>query len=316
MTSLSTKEEERAIREAALVWHWRNNEDASKEQIAEKLGYGSFGALRKQFENWGIPDWVVGEESETTSTTNRVRKKRSRHLRDLGPTRGLPPISNAAELFKERLKVLLKIAEHLEPMNEDLHGKYFDRTNIDTAPVYFSRRLLPKELWEDIRDRHGLAPDQDDFLDTDAVSMLPGGVARSPSEITATLISVYALAGGRMDLLLDALHPVSSSVGPETWEEIRQCLEGSKANNDKRDGLEVLARHLATWVRGGEVRSGRPAELSEMDHRAACSITHYRAKGLTDGEITRKLSHQKKENGTSYSIEDVAELGDLGLSWS
>jgi len=316
MTSLSVEEQERALREAVLAWHLTNNEGASEEQITERLGYGSVEALRRQLENWGMPDWVVGKESETTSTTNRLRKKRSRRLRDLGPTKELPPVGNATELFKERLKVLLKIAEQLEHINEDLHGKYFDRTNIDTSPVYLSRRLLPKELWEALRDRHGLDPDEDDFLDTDAVSMLPGGVARSPSEITATFISVYALAGGRMDLLLEALHPDSPSVRAETWEEIRQCVEGSKADGDKRDGLKVLARHLATWVRGSEVRSGRPAGLSEADHAFACRITHYRKQGLTDEDIARKESHRTKEDGASYSVEDITELGDLSLSWS
>jgi hypothetical protein len=154
------------------------------------LGYGSPEAPRGQLENRGMPDWVVGEESGTSATTNTFRKKRSRRLRDLGPTKEPPPFGSATELFEARLKVLLKIAEQLDHMNEDLHGKYFDRPNIDTSPGYLSQELLSKELWEALRDQHGLDPDKDDFLDTDAVSMLPDGVARSPSEITATLVSV------------------------------------------------------------------------------------------------------------------------------
>ncbi len=117
-------------------------------------------------------------------------------------------------------------------------------------------------------------------------------------------------------MLLEALHPDSSNAGSKTWEEIRQYVEGSRAGGDKRDGLKVLARQLATWVRGSEVRPGRPPGLSAADHGVACFITHHRKHGLTDEEITRKLSHRKKEDGTNYSVKDITELGELGLSWS
>jgi len=76
-----------------------------------------------------------------------------------------------------------------------------------------------------------------------------------------------------------------------------------------------LAHQLATWVRGSEVRPGRPSGRSKADHAFACAITHYRKQGLSDEEIARKESHRKKEDGTSYTIKDIAELGDLGLSW-
>jgi len=31
--------------------------------------------------------------------------------------------------------------------------------------------------------------------------------------------------------------------------------------------------------------------------------------------IARKEAHRKKEDGTSYTIKEIVELGDLGLSW-
>ena len=150
----------------------------------------------------------------------------------------------------------------------------------------------------------------------DAVVSLPGTVAQSPTEIEVTLIGVYALAGGRMDLLLEKLHLDPSSVDAKTREKIRQCIEGSRADRDAKDGLKVLARQLATWVRGGEVGTGRPSELPEMDHAVASITTTFRKDGLTDEQIAGKLTHLKKEDGTSYSVEDITELGDLGLRWS
>jgi hypothetical protein len=292
MMGLSTKEQERAIREATLVWHLRNNERASAEQIAERLSYGSVEALRRQLKNWGLPDWVLGEESESRPAKKELPKTLPQRLRDVGPRKDLPPAANAADLFKERLEALRESVELLEHINEGLYGKYFGRTNVERASVLY----------------HG------HWID-DAVVSLPGTVARSPSEIEVTLIGVYALAGGRMDLLLEKLHLDPSSVDTKTREEIRQCTEGSRAR-DKKDGLKVLARQLATWVRGGEVGTGRPPALPEMDHEVASITTKYRKDGLTDEQIAGKLAHLKKADGTSYSVEDITELGDLGLSWS
>jgi hypothetical protein len=207
MMGLSTKEQERAIREATLVWHLRNNERASAEQIAERLVYGSVEALRRQLKIWGLPDWVLGEESETPPAKKVLPKKDPPRLRDVGPRKELPPAANAADLFKERLDALRESVDLLEHINEGLYGKYFGRTNVETASV------LHAGHWTD-----------------DAVVSLPGTVARSPTEIEVTLIGVYALAGGRMDLLLEKLHLDPSSVDTRTREKIRQCIEGSRAD--------------------------------------------------------------------------------------
>ncbi len=272
--------------------------------------------MRKQLRGWDMPDWIVGEEPTTTSTDDKNRKKGVHRSRSLGAARELPPASNATGLFRDRLEALLESAEQLKHMHESLRGNYFVRNRVDTSPVFFSRDHLPEDLWETLRKQYELGPDDEGFLDTNAHSRFPGGVERSPSDIEATLIGVYALAGGRMDSLLDALHPDSPHLRAETLEGVRQCVEGSKAAGDKRDGLRVLARHLATWVRGGEVRSGRPTGLSEMEHNLACRITQHRKDGLTDEEIADRIAHYKKEDGTSYGIKDVAELGALNLSWS
>ena len=48
----------------------------------------------------------------------------------------------------------------------------------------------------------------------------------------------------------------------------------------------------------------------------ASITTKYRKDGLTDEQIAGKLAQLKKEDGTSYSVEDITELGDLGLRWS
>ena len=292
MESVPRAERVRALQALGLWCQMELTGTKPPQEYLEKLNFNSVEGMEIQLDNWKLREGLLDRESETRPAKKEVPKKPPQRLRNAGPRQDLPPAANAAELFRERLEALRKSVELLEHINEGLYGKYFGRSNVETASVLYGGR------WTD-----------------DAIVSLPDTVARSPTEIEATLIGVYALAGGRMDLLLDALHLDSPSVGSGTWEEIRQCIQGSRPH-DKKDGLKVLARHLVTWVRGGEVGTGRPSELPAMDHEVASITTKYRKDGLTDEQIARKLAHLKKEDGTHYSVEDITELGDLGLSWS
>jgi hypothetical protein len=291
----------------------RRHEGKSHEEIAKELRFDSVEQMRTLLESWKLPDWLVG--TETNSGKSRIHKKRTPRLREFGPGKELPPAGNATELFKERLEALLTSAELLKHMDEGLHGRHFVRQDVETATVLFPWEHLSEEGREALRKQHG-PHFNEDYVEPNALVKLPGGVALSPSEPEAMLIGVYALADGDMDALLDTLHLDPSSVDAEVREEIKQYVEGSRSGGDKRDGLKVLARQLAVWVRGSEVRRGRPPGLSKADHAFAYRITHLRKQGLTDEEIARKEAHRKKEDGTSYTIKDVTELGDLGLSWS
>jgi hypothetical protein len=304
--SLSKQDRERAL-EALTVWGLLRLKGLEPDQdILERFGFGSVEAMRIQLGNWDVPDWVTLEESaaEKPKPPLPEHKKSTTRLRHVGPRKDLPPAANATDLFKERLEALLASTELLEYMNETLYGKYFGRTNVET--VHIVNTLNADD---------DLDSDDETFWTT-GVASLPGRVGPSPSETLVILIGVYALAGGPMSLLLDALHPDPASVDAETRAKIQQFVVGGRRGKNTRDGLIVVARNLASLVRGGEVGPGRPSERSEMDHAVASITTKYRKDGLTDEEITRKLAYLEKEDGTSYSVEDVTELGDLGLSWS
>jgi hypothetical protein len=242
----------------------------SEEDIARELDFDTVAAMRTQLQNWELPGWLVGEESET-NPTKKTRKKGDRRARNLAPVNELPPAGNATELFKERLEALLESVELLRHMNENLHGRYFVRTNVEKTPVFRPRERFSKVEWEAVCEQHELNPEEKGFWDENVVISLPGGAKLAPSEIEATLIGVYALAGGQMDLLLDALHPDSLPVRAETRKGIRTCVEGFKFDGDK-DCMKILARQLATWVRGSKVGQGRPSTLSEVEHAFACRI--------------------------------------------
>ena len=289
---------------------WKGVHDP--EKLAEKLDFTSVEEMHDQFKDWKLPDWLVG--AETSSGKKKVREKSTAsRLRNIGPRKDLPTASNATELFKERLEALLESVALLEHVDEGLHGKYFAQTNVETATVLFPWEHLSEEGREAIRKQGGT--DGEDFTATGVPAAFPGKVAKSPSESLAVLIGVYALAGGRMDLLLEKLHLDSASVNSETRTKIHQLVEGTRRGKGTKDSLIVLARQLAALVRGGEVTRGRPPELPDADYAVASITTKYRKQGLTDEEITRKVAHLKREDGTSYSTEDITELGDMGLSW-
>ena len=46
----------------------------------------------------------------------------------------------------------------------------------------------------------------------------------------------------------------------------------------------------------------------------ASITTKYRKDGLTDEQIAGKLTHLKKEDGTSYSVKDITELETWALA--
>jgi hypothetical protein len=280
-------------------------------EIAEKAGFNSVEDMHIQLEKWKLPEWLIDARVDSGKQKRR-EKSTPPGARNLGPRKELPTASNAAPLFRERLEALLESVELLKHMDEGLRGRQFVHQDVETASVLFPWEVMSEEGRAAIREQRGADFDES-FWEPNALVKLPGGVTPWPSDTEAILIGVYALADGDIDRLLDALHLDSSSLDTETREEIRQCIEGSRPG-DKRDGLKVLARQLATWVRGSEVRRGRPSGRSKADHAFACAITYYRKQGLSDEEIARKEAHRTKEDGTSYTMKDIAELGDLGLS--
>jgi hypothetical protein len=315
---LSKEAQERAsLILAQLVVFRRSLREASEDDIARKLGFDHAADLHAQLRVWELPEWLVSGDRVSEKPKAPRPAPRKPKARTLGPAKELPPAGNATELFKERLEALLESTEQLKHMDERLHGRHFARQDVETVAALFPWEHLSEEGREALRRQHG--PDFDeDFFDPSTPFIRPGGVALSPAETETILIAVYALAGGDMDALLDALHPDSPSVKAETRERVRLWVEGAKTNNDPRDGLKALARQLAIWVRGSEVRTGRPSGRSRADHAAACAITEYRQRGLTEEEIAHKFAHpllHKKEDGTSYTIKEITELGDLGLSW-
>jgi hypothetical protein len=98
----------------ALFSYHRAEDKLSDEQIAEKLRFDSAEEMRAKLESWNLPDWLVGQDTATTSGSTKAKKcDRARQARNSSPIEEVPNASAAADLFNEMLDGLARVVEDL-----------------------------------------------------------------------------------------------------------------------------------------------------------------------------------------------------------
>jgi hypothetical protein len=219
---------------------------------------------------------------------------------------------------------LLRGAENLQHRQEVYQDRRFPAADVYEGTLVFSRYRRDKdgrrlenyseEEWQKLCKQYDQDPQEEDFWVMDSVLQAPTEAAPVPPEPLTTLIGVYALAGGQIEPLLEALYPGEPS--REVLKEVRKCIEGKK-RPDKKDGLKTLARQLAilVLVRGGKLEGAPPPALSSVEHDAACYITQLREEGHSDWEIRRRLSNHRKPDGSKRTDEDISRLGNMRLRY-
>jgi hypothetical protein len=240
----------------------------------------------------------------------------------MGKRTELPEVSRAAELFADTLRGLLASVADLDYRQDSSQDGRIAGIDAIPGPSYLSRRyqseskvveIFSEEQWNDICARYGQDPSMEGFWVEGGGLKRAAGAARHPAEPHTTLIGVYALAGGDLEQLLEALHPGTPT--QETREAVRRRVDGKK-KPDKMDGLKALARQLATLVRGQALAGAPPPGLTPVEHDAACYITMLRSeKKHTDEEILAKLSNHMMADGRKLSMTDLQRLGNLRLSY-
>ncbi len=309
MDSLAASGRDYALRQVALISAARGK-GYSEDEVAETTGYRGAGHMRQELERWEMPTWFVEGDAPPEPKAGKSAQPK-RRARGAGPVKGLPPASNAAPLFRERLEALAQGNEDLRHRKEEWQGGLFHQSAVYTDPVYFPRDQLPDELWKSLCEAYELDPEEDNFLDTNAKTWSLGGGTPAPQAPLPALIAAYVLMDGELAPLLDALHPEPSE---ETLEQVRKLVEDKK-DTDKRDGLKVIANQLAKLVRGGEVRPGRdPADLSNHEYNLACRITDDRDAGIPDREIFQKW-REKLSPELELTWKEFCRLRDLNRRW-
>ena len=292
----------------------------SEEQIANKLVSGPPTSLYRQLANDGYPVCPVCGAAPIDKK-HSCKSKRQPGL-GTGKSSELPDPSLASELIADTLRSLLASVADLEPRHESSQdGRIVGTDTFFVGSSYLSRRYEWKgkvvenfsdEQWNDLCTRHCQNPTVEGFWVEGGGLKRAAGAARHPAEPLTTLIGVYALAGGDMDQLLEALYPGTPT--QETLEAIRKRVEGKK-KPDKMDGLKALAQQLATLVRGQMLRGAPPSGLTPVEHDAACYITMLREEKFSEEEIEKKLSNHRMADGSALSRADIQRLGNLRLRY-
>ena len=130
------------------------------------------------------------------------------------------------------------------------------------------------------------------------------------------LIGTYLLAGGDVELLVEALHPSSSEAN---WSEITRYIEGRKGSSRQQDGIKSMALRLAILICGGTLDRGQPPpevpghDLNLSDRIAA----GLKAKGPKAKVLPKQLYEELLANlGLSeeeFPWSEFCRLADLGL---
>ena len=313
MGNLSGPEQQRALETVTWWCLHRFKGLALDDERLSKLGFVSVDAMRTQLKNWELPEWLVEEYKARNPGAGT------------GQHRELPPPVRAVGLFQERLEalqVLLRDAEDLEHRQESYQDGRFPGADVYEGTLIFSRyrrdnegrrlEIYSEQQWRKLCEQYGQDPEEEHFGVMDSVLQAPTEAVPAPPEPLTTLIGIYALAGGQIEPLLEALYPGEPS--REVLEEVRKCVEGKK-KTDKKDGLKTLARQLAVLARGGGLRGAPPIALSSEEHDAACYITQLRDEDRPEEDILRSLSNHRKPDGSKLTKEDVDRLGLLRLRY-
>jgi hypothetical protein len=306
--SLPEHKREEAYRQVAMVCVFRT-QGLPEDKVAEKAKFDSVEDMYFRLKRWGLssllPLGKLGKkepelpEEDQGSTKPKARSGTKEH-------RALPPVSNAAELFRKALAKLAREVEELEHIRETYSGGRFVATNVYEGSLLLRREFVNAETWREFCEQADVNPEDDTLWQSGAAIKDPVGGAFRPSVVLAALIGTYLLAEEPLELLLEALHP---DLQDADLKEISKYVEGRK-KSDGKDGLKVLAGQIATLVRGGALKTGTPpVALAPREQNLACTITDYREAGLSLDEIHRRLEP------LGLAKQDVRRLADMRLSW-
>ncbi len=305
---MNEEERKKALWAAGVVSVLRGRGGHSEEEIAAKARFDSVEHMQWQLERWGLPEWLVREDLAVEGPRPASPSASVRRARGSGPAKQLPPASNAAPLFREKLEMLLRATEELKYRKEKLQGGRFIQSSVNTGPVSFSRGLMSDEQWRYVCEVLGLGPDAEETMHFGGATWSIGGGSAAPAEPLPALIGAYLLAGGEVEPLVQALHLDAESTG---WEKIRKRIEDKKGPRTE-DGIVAIAQQLARLIRGGELKRGRdPAELPSHEVNLASRITELREQGWTDEDIYRKLRQMPNSFAQELSWGEFQRLANL-----
>jgi hypothetical protein len=295
--SLAKPTREEAYLKVGQLCLMRSKGIYSDDEIAKKVGFHSSETMSLQLETWGLSGLLPpGKEESKGSVAAAPKQDHARKARQGGgEAKELPAAGDAAELFGKVVDTLADGLAQLDERKEFLQDGRF---------VVYERWHNPnlavdQREYEELKGSHGagfyFGPTQrrTRFLGADS----------HPPELLTALIGVYALLDEPLRSLVDALHPDPRKADLGKIEKYAYGIGLDK-------GLRLRAEQLATEVRGGNVRQGRPfEEASAREHIAAFWIEFYYERGFPYAEIRKKLLRY----GYDLDEEEIGRIRKLRL---
>jgi hypothetical protein len=287
MASVPRQDRNRALNAAAFWCLSRARDRELDQSVVENLGFGSVEAMRKQLENWGLPEWLLEEPSKSKARVVQEplgeRKRRAKKVR--GEKQKLPPAKGAAHLFKAALDKLYDAVEFLESDYREKSGTRYSEEYLQNGRFFQYVREVT----------HWTVPDLGRTGFTAA--------RQSPGHGVTELIAVYLLIGGDPELLIEKLHPYPDELDRT---ELRRVLYGDK--NNSKPGLRLRAVHAARLIRGADLKRGSgPADLSVDEQMIRWRIVQGRREGRSDKEIIEVLAKE----GTTITQAELQRLAEF-----
>ena len=291
------------------LYYRRRGSDATDNQIAELLEYGSPEAMYKRFSQAGFPVCetcgampVKGKHCEAADG----HRERQARIKETANQQDLPPASRAQELFWPVVIALERAVEDLPFYRGHYQDGRFVASYRQPGTVIVYRDHVSESVWEQ------LCTTQDKDQTGDWI-VVPGsalnkafGGSRNPPEPLTTLITMYLLADEPLEPLLRTLH---RDLPNAKREQIKKHLDG-------KDGLRRKAREIASLVCGGKAGRGRhEGEFDSEEHYAMWYVTQRRNEGATDQLIVTELNEKPKflarykQQRGGVTLEDVRRWG-------
>lgn len=246
--SLPKASRDAAYEQVTSLWTARMHGIDSEEELVEKAGFPSAEAMYANLGNWGLYGLLPpGYKNEAPQERKRAQGGE--------PSVDLPPLADAAPLFREALEELSTEVRGLEHWHEtyDKSGR-FQATYKERGLFIVPRavlELLPEEQRRALSEQLGEMEDDETPAFPDGTYASYKGATRKPQGIQLALIAAYALTGRSMKPLIEALNLRPEEVDIKVIEDL--------VNKGDRSLLHI-AEDLARAVKHSKMARGRPPD--------------------------------------------------------
>jgi hypothetical protein len=280
-----------------------------EERIAREFGYPTPKALYAKLAEDGYP---VCEDCGAHTKNHPPHRempedilpKRERKAKAAGDQEAveLPPARAAAPFFEDMINPAGAHASSLYPRPpiENPDDPRYNQSPWKLLRVTLRDYIADLEyLEEELQGGNrfiGTSIEEDfDVREGPDSAIVPEGGRPYPYRGLVVLIATYALLYGKVGPLIEVLHPDPASINQDRLNRINGVVEA----------LDIKAKQLAQWVRGGVVKQGQRTGVLLQTEQDAWEINRLKEQGLSDEGIRKEMPR--------LTVDEIKRLAALNL---